>query len=312
MRDVNLDYLVNSVLDENTDFEHIISFLDDAPSYHHQQFANEMRRAFERVLRARLDLIDKETRGEAVLLFKVLIDMYCLTDFPEVLRGIITINYDEFIEKALQQLGYRTNFGIHVESPTKDLTDVLLLKLHGSFGWRNVYPITPKGNRRSTLWIPPGINKAKQSYPFNVLWGLARELLSCDVLRIVGCSLRPNDWDLVSMVFAVRHVSSLRRPNIEVIDSPFHAYCLKTQYPYLEIHSMLEVEPIGSVLIGEITGRAPRRFAELEEDEQEAIIKTSHTGNWFEMWLRAKAEDHLIETGSVSTKSKVVETFLSA
>ena len=275
LKDVSLEYLVNSVIDENTDFEHIISFLDDAPSLRHRQFANEMRRAFERVLRDRLNRINVETRGGAVLLFKVLIDLYSIKDFPEALQGIITTNYDEFIEKAIKQLGYNTNFGIQVESPNRDSEDILLLKLHGSFGWRNSFPITQKKDKSDTLWIPPGINKAKQAYPFNVLWGLARQALSCDVLRIIGCSLRANDWDLVSMVFAMRHVNSLGRPTIQVIDSPSYVEHLKQLYPYLEIRSMLETEPTGSMLVAELTGGATRSFVELDEYERQRLIDSA-------------------------------------
>jgi hypothetical protein len=52
------------------------------------------------------------------------------------------------------------------------------------------------------LWIPPSIEKVKDRYPFNLLWGKAFELLlNCDVLRIVGCNLSQNDWGLISLLF---------------------------------------------------------------------------------------------------------------
>jgi hypothetical protein len=51
------------------------------------------------------------------------------------------------------------------------------------------------------LWIPPGIEKDKDAYPFNILWGKAFEMLDCDVLRIVGCKLKQNDWGLLSLIF---------------------------------------------------------------------------------------------------------------
>ena len=69
----------------STDFEHIITFLDDAPS----QFADRMREAFEEVLRDRLNRIH-ETQGGAVLLYKVLLDIYNIEQCPEILQGIIT------------------------------------------------------------------------------------------------------------------------------------------------------------------------------------------------------------------------------
>ena len=45
------------------------------------------------------------------------------------------------------------------------------------------------------------IEKVKDRYPFNLLWGKAFELLNCDVLRIVGCNLSQNDWGLISLLF---------------------------------------------------------------------------------------------------------------
>ena len=312
LKDESLQYLVNSVLDDNTDFEHIITFLEDAPSQPHREFAQKLRRAFEKVLREKLDRIEEETRGDAVFLFRVLIDMYCIRDFPEDLQGIITTNYDDLIEKAIHQLGYRTDYGIHINPSTEDSRHILLLKLHGSFGWRDSFPVTLKRKRGPTLWIPPGINKAKQAYPFNLLWGLARELLSCDVLRIVGCSLRANDWDLVSMLFSMRHVNSLGRPSIEVIDSPAHAHSLKTSYPYLDIHSMLEVEPMGSKLIEELSGVARRRFDDLTDEEQYRLLTSPRTENWFQLWLKARADTHYLDYGDVMTPSQVVHNFLNA
>ena len=206
--DASLEYLVNSVIDDTTDFEHIITFLDDAPSLRHREFAEEMRNAFEDVLRDRLNRIREETQGDAVRLYKVLIDMDTIDQSPEALQGIITTNYDEYIEDAIEQVGqYPVDFGVQVEPSSDQAEGIRLLKLHGSFGWQNTWPITRGQAGDATLWIPPGITKAKQAYPFNVLWGLAREMLSCDVLRVIGCRLGANDWDLLSLLFTMQHVN---------------------------------------------------------------------------------------------------------
>ena len=39
----SLKDLVNEVINENTDFEHVITFLDDSPSRVHRDFADRMR-----------------------------------------------------------------------------------------------------------------------------------------------------------------------------------------------------------------------------------------------------------------------------
>ena len=312
--DLSLEYLVNSVIDDTTDYEHIITFLADAPSLLHREFAEAMRKAFEEVLRSRLNLIGKETQGDATKLYKVLLDMHSIQHFLEDLQGIITTNYDEYIEDAISQLGqHSVDFGIRVEPPGEQSEEIRLLKLHGSFGWRDTWPVGRWQDGEDTLWIPPGVNKAKQIYPFNVLWGLARQMLSCDVLRVIGCRLAANDWDLISLLFTMRHVNHGDRPQIEVIDSPLHVKQVKEVYPYLEVLSILETEPVGSQLVAEFGNRGPRPFSELTDYQQEEILQTAGLGrNWFELWLRAKIESLIIDLGDVSTPTGVVDEFLTA
>ena len=248
----NFAELVNSVADD-ADIEHIITFLDDIPSLQHREFAEEMRKAFEQVLREKLQNIHRDSQGDPIDLYRVLLDIHEVDQFPEVLQGIITINYDEYIEEAIEHVhGAGVDFLIRVEQSSNVPNGPRLLKLHGSFGWQDTWPISRGGDGDATLWIPPGIQKAKQAYPFNVLWGAARELLACDVLRVVGCRLGPNHWDLISLLFSMRHAGIGHRPHIEVIDSPGHAIALKEAYPYLQILSILEVEPIGRVIINEL------------------------------------------------------------
>ena len=313
--DDNLKNLVNSVIDETTDFEHVITFLDNAPSRRHRQFAEEMRNAFEQVLRDKLDLIREETQEEPIELYKVLLDIYNIDQFHESLQGMITINYDEYIEKAIEEVyDSSVDFGIQVGWPSQPTESPRLLKLHGSFGWQDTWPIS-RGQEDSgaTLWIPPGIQKAKEAYPFNVLWGLAREMLACDVLRVVGCRLGPNDWDLISLLFSMRHVSSAFHPQIEVIDAPMNVRDLKKSYPYLEPLSILEVEPIGSQLITELTGRPAQRFQDFAEEEQEEILQSAgFRRNWFELWLTQNVEQISTEVETVSTDKGFVEQFLNA
>ena len=151
-----------------------------------------------------------------------------------------------------------------------------------------------RGARRP-LWIPPGIQKAKDRYPFSILWGLARELLDCDVLRIIGCRLSGNDWDLMSLLFSTRHihVSGEGGYKIEVIDSPAHVFELKERYPYLELRSIYELEDleVGEHFVAELLGGAPRSFEELDDDERARAQELKYgEQNWFRMWLEQMAE----------------------
>ena len=309
----SLEQLVNSV-DEKTDVEHLITFLDDVPSSKHREFAAEMRIAFEEVLREKLELIRDETQGDPIELYQVLLDIHNMDQFPESLHGVMTINYDEYIEAAIEQVwNCSVDFGIRVEPLSENAGSPKFLKLHGSFGWQDTLPISRGDNRDATLWIPPGIQKAKQAYPFNVLWGSAREMLACDILRVVGCRLGPNDWDLISLLFTMRHANMAHRPQIEIIDAPEHADRLKSSYPYLDVLSILDVEPVGSRLINELTGKALKRFANFDEDEQQEILMSmSGNRNWFELWLTQIVEHYFEEGWSTSTSGGFVDKFLSA
>ena len=304
--------LANAVLTEETDFEHIITFLDDSPSRVHRQFADKMRIAFQEVLNERLSSIHDELGEDPVNLYAALLDMYQIGGCPEELQGLLTLNYDQYIETAVQQvIGQPVDFGFRVEGSGYGTSPVKLLKLHGSFGWQDSWP-TNAGYGDNPLWIPPGIQKAKQAYPFNVLWGLAREMLSCDVLRIIGCKLGPNDWDLVSLLFTTLHVSDRYSPyKIELIDSPSNAARLKKEFPYLEVQSILEVERVGREIVGVLTSGAPRNFDELPANLQNWLTDPSSPNrNWFELWLIQMAEALHEDLDSIRTKAGLFEQLL--
>jgi hypothetical protein len=239
--------------------------------------------------------------------------MYDVKGLAEELVGILTLNYDGYLEAAVQiALTYDLSPGVDLGSPVGRKTPLRVLKLHGSFDWTKTWPIT--AGEHHPLWIPPGIQKAKGHYPFNLLWGLAREVLDCDILRIVGCRLGSNDWDLISLLFNTRHTNSRRKPyRVEVIDSPKEAKRLQMEFPYLGVQSILEVEPIGSQLIAEFTGSSPRVYDSLTASEQQSVIDMAGTDkNWFRLWLKQMAEALHRDLGSVATGRGVFKSLLEA
>ena len=296
-----------------SDIEHVITFLDESASALHRQFADDLRKAFENVLRQQLEKIEEELSRAPADLYSALLDMYQVDGCPEELRGILTINYDEYIEEAVARADGSFDFGVYVHGASSSKPGLKLLKLHGSFGWEDAWPIL-HGSGDTTLWIPPGIQKAKERYPFNILWGLARELLDCDVLRIIGCRLGPNDWDLISLIFTTRHTNSIRPPyTIEVIDAPLHAAELQESYPYLDVQSILEVERIGSQFVSEFSGRPPQPYASLPPGEQERVRNVAgRNQNWFRLCLKQQAEALYVELGSVKTRLGAFERLLEA
>ena len=311
--------IVNALIDDEADVEHMITFLDESPSALHRQFADELRLAFAKVLQKRLEDLNGALEGAQFSLYSSLLDMYLVDGFPEVLRGILSINYDEYVEAATEQIhGHPVDYGVSVGNVDRSKASVLLLKLHGSFKWRDTWPIEAQG-RRSTnpLWIPPGIQKAKSRYPFGVLWGLARELLDCHVLRIIGCRLSGNDWDLLSLLFGAKYAHTNREYPyvIEVIDSPAHAFQLQDQYPYLDIRSVYEIEEykIGTHFVADLCGGPPRRFEHLSEEGEKYARTRSYDGyNWFRLWLKQMARGIATDLSitSTHTQSRQFDRFL--
>ena len=111
----------------------------------------------------------------------------------------------------------------------------------------------------------------------------------------------------------MRYASLAHRPQIEIIDAPEHALKLKQSYPYLEVLSILEVDPIGREFINELTGKPPQRFEDFDEEErQEIVTSVGRERNWFELWLTQKVEHHFTEVGDISTPKGFVEKFLDA
>jgi len=150
----------------------------------------------------------------------------------------------------------------------------LLIKLHGSFNWTNGFPILlvdekvrASRKQEEMIWIPPGIEKERDRYPFNLLWGKAFELLDCDTLRIVGCSLSQNDWGLMSLLFFSQMGATFkRRYEIEIINSHRNGEIIREKNGFLTRVKIL----------GELEGC--QDFVEVESE------------NVFEDWLSKKLE----------------------
>jgi len=303
-----LDDLTNDLIDESTDYEHLITFLEDSPSAIHRCFAGELRKQFETVLRQQLESNEAELGNDRFALYAILFDMYKVKGFPETLHGALTINYDNYIEAAATALGRGIDLGIAAQDDIPESDDILkVIKLHGSFYWADQWPIRTHfdDNETAPLWIPPGIHKAKARYPFNLLWGVARELLQCDVLRIVGCNLSGNDWDLISLLFSTRHAGASSAPpyEVEVINSPTNARALRQRYPYLAVRSILEIEEmgVGPGIVTELTEGRHRSVESMPDAELQEVEDSDQ--NWFFVWLRqmavSLAQDERV--GSVNT-----------
>lgn len=311
--------LVNDVVDQSTDFEQLITFLEDAPSAEYRALARDLKGIFSNVLRAALADARDELTPEHSALYAVLLDMHAVTDSGECLRGCMTLNYDDFLEHAIRERHDRTvDYGVDIrgiEGQAGEPAAVRVLKLHGSFGWKHGWPIELAAAGDPGLWIPPGIRKAKTEYPFNAIWGAARELLDCDILRIIGCNLGPNDWDLVSLLFTTMHARDEPQPYaVEVIAGPPTAIRIAELFPYLNVRSLLEIPELGALLVSEVLGGAPAEFETLSEPDQALAVKNAKAKitNPFEQWLRLKGEMMNQNLPSIETDRHIFSKFVQA
>jgi hypothetical protein len=124
----------------------------------------------------------------------------------ETITGILTLNYDNLLTKAVSQIfpGY----------------DFPLIYLHGSFEGED--------------WLPPGIFKNAMEDPkLKENWEKAAYLLSqCDILRIIGSSLRIEDYSLLSLIFSMQIQKGFE---IEIINSEEKVQNIWKHYPFLHI-----------------------------------------------------------------------------
>ena len=312
---------VNEVIDTNIDIEQVIAFLEESASGTHRALAAEFRTIFRDVLKKRLNTVhDDDLEARSSELYATLIDMHLIPELAEDLSGVLTLNYDDLIESAVIDLhDMAVDHGVSLRGTPRSQNSIPILKLHGSFDWTDEWPIAKNRERHSTatpLWIPPGIQKAKAHYPFNVLWGVARELLDCDILRIVGCRLSANDWDLVSMLFTTRHVHMEHGPyEIEVIDRRSVAEQIGAAFPYLQPKSLLELgDGVGAHFVGEVLGIKPTEFTNLSEAERlqaEASIDEK-VHNPFYHWLKLRSEILYERLDSIQTEKGFIGRFATS
>ena len=137
--------------------------------------------------------------------------------------------------------------------------------------------------------------------------------MNCDILRIVGCNLGPNDWDLVSLLFSTRYTHATAAPyRIEVIAEYETVQRIRELFPYLEVLWLPDLPQVGEQVVGELLGAKPRRFAELSEGLQETVISKARRsiGNPFSYWLTQMGEAMATDLPSLATASGVFEQFV--
>ncbi len=283
--------------------EHLITLYEASGVSKHRGIAKRLRELFRYEIENTIRELEKTFQdiGKSFIptLLSCLIDMHSITRLNEKLVLILTTNYEDLIEKAMEQVHGGINYVVKTISKDgiyhiKEKV-IPLLKLHGSFNWRNEFPIFIRSKTRreeDVLWIPPGIVKKKESYPFNMIWGKARELLDCDILRIIGSSLSTNDWELLSLLYTTRNLRTDKKQPyiIEIIDVPQKCEELKKQYQYLNFKSILEIPEVQEYLARTHFPQSIVGKRVVSEDKIKGLAKYMDKENIFALWLRAKGE----------------------
>jgi hypothetical protein len=149
----------------------------------------------------------------------------------EQLIGLISLNYDNILDLAYHAvLGTEVNYCFSRETDLAAEGNLPLLKLHGSFTWLNEQVLS---KRRDIEIIPLGSSKSYLHPPYGYIWNRALELLTeCDVLRVIGCSLSPNDVHLIDLLFKAE--LERRQPfGLEIIASERTGDAIKANYGFL-------------------------------------------------------------------------------
>lgn len=215
-----------------------------------------------------------KNRTRKFYLHNALLELHRKRSEKEKLLGTISLNYDTILDEA-----YKLNdFVPHYCLSSESWDGTPLLKLHGSFDW--VKGVSIDGRRRAVDIIPIGINKNYLSPPYNFIWAKAYELLkTCDVLRIIGCSLSQTDLGLLDLLFKA-HADKGESIKLKVIDfQPENGYhSMKTNYGFFP--DIVEPNP-------------PQERVNLDDREEILIadngISDYENGNPFKIWLKAKA-----------------------
>jgi hypothetical protein len=307
----------NELLDVNMDVEHLITLLESSHYPRHSRMANELRQLFRSEVRKRLGKFSKKLSPN---LYTALFDLYEIDGFNEELAGVISLNYDQIAELGFAQIYGGVDYVVDVvcqHSVIQQRKSIPpFIKLHGSFNWKHHYPIAlvdeDDVDDDHVLWIPPGLGKRADHYPFDLLWGRAYEILNCDILRVIGCSLSPNDMHLVSLIFRTQKLSRADRGyTIELIDYPEKCKEIADRYRYLSIREIMDQPDFVYAIASELFPSV-QAYAEITEVHRREIANylEPRKVNVFDRWLRMKAENLLLDGYELSTTVGAISEYV--
>ena len=299
--------LVSQSDDERLNIQEVIDLLESTGAVPCIDLARKISNAFATVLRRHIARMVGDGFQNVA---EVILDLHRLPGNPESLAGVITTNYDPLIELAFESTGRPADYGFECGRVADAIP---LLKLHGSLDWLNRVPIRITSAHlgdpaEAGAWIGPRRTKLATSYPFNLIWGRAREVLSnADIIRIIGASLLASDWHVVQLLFHVSLFDAGERPiRIEVINRK--ADCDRMVGSY----RMLNMKPFYA--LDEVV-RFHRRNSKWDDEiEDEHRSNVAHSAdidrNPIDYWLQAKISQLFHTLGTIRTPSKRLLSFI--
>lgn len=315
----NIPNYVDKKQYRNANIENIITLYESSGTAEDKERANILRNLFRLAVNGRIQKASGIGNGSPDMI-TALIDMHLLSSYNENVSAILTINYDNFIEKALIMNYGSINIpfeAIHNQYNI-DLDVPPLCKLHGSFNWENTNPvrinddlINEKEDEDRILWVPPGVIKKSDHYPFNAIWGMARYCLNCDILRIVGCSLNTNDWGVISLLHTTNRLRQDYSPKYEIqfIDYPDSYDTVRDQFPYLTMRSITELPEFLEYVQSEFSLDYSGETGDNTIEKIENWLNNTRV-NIFELWLKSIAYDLVVNKGiNIATERDFLRRF---
>lgn len=243
-----------SISPDDIDIEQIISLFEDFDESGNKRFKkliSEVREIFHSVVLENLlnnsVYAPSKIATSLFLLYKKYSSM--IGKDGEELTGVLTINFDSNLENAFLKSYNGINYSMDIKYKDFKYNDTCppLLKLHGSFNWRGNDPIIAspefefKKPDDESRWLRPSVFKKPVSI-YQKLWNNASKiLLNSDVLRIIGCSLRSEDWALISLIFQSQ-IQSNGSFRIELILPEDSSQDIRQRLPFLS-----KVKPITEI-----------------------------------------------------------------
>jgi len=311
----NIKYLeeVRNELSSKCDIEHLITLYEKIGTRKYQNISSKLKELFRTEILARLKMLGPSFEP---VLYQSLIDLHEIHGIKEKLSCFFSLNYDDMLDVAIQRIKNGIFYSVSVKinkkycnyvQATKDMFP--FLKLHGSFNWTKDYPLIVSSQysikKNDVLWIPPGAEKKTDNYPFNHLWSTAKEQFDFDILRVIGCSLNRNDWQLISLIFSLQKINN---SVIEIIDYNDVGEGIRKQYPYLKIFTLSEISECRDYL-SDLYG--PFHKKTLPSWAIDNINRSNTKINILEWWLRAKGNELKKKNIPIATTSRVFEKFIN-